>query len=169
MAACMAICRSETCEGAWGQRHGRPAPSFWCRVLSSPPPSSGKQQFLLLHADAAKFRAEHPLCYGVPLRSRGTPTNVAKQKGLITAKPPPTGPVLRLAENQPCRLGPVVRTGLCLCWLGLQSPCVTFHYMLQAPPPRPPAARARGCDACLGRWRARLVRRRVPSGAGGGA
>jgi hypothetical protein len=51
----------------------------WCRVLSSPPPSSGKQQFLLLHADAAKFWAQHPLCYGVPLRSQGTPTNVALQ------------------------------------------------------------------------------------------
>ena len=82
--------RQRIAAGAWGQRHGRPAPSFWCRVLSSPPPSSGKQQFLLLHADAAKFRAQHPLCYGVPLRSQGTPTNVAKQKGLITVKPPPT-------------------------------------------------------------------------------
>ena len=48
--------RQRIAAGAWGQRHGRPAPSFWCRVLSSPPPSSGKQQFLLLHADAAKFR-----------------------------------------------------------------------------------------------------------------
>ena len=66
--------RQRIAAGAWGQRHGRPAPSFWCRVLSSPPPSSGKQQFLLLHADAAKFRAQHPLCYGVPLRSQGTPT-----------------------------------------------------------------------------------------------
>ena len=69
--------RQRIAAGAWGQRHGRPAPSFWCRVLSSPPPSSGKQQFLLLHADAAKFRAEHPLCYGVPLRSRGGQKNAA--------------------------------------------------------------------------------------------
>ena len=87
---CADSSRQRIAAGAWGQRHGRPAPSFWCRVLSSPPPSSGKQQFLLLHADAAKFRAEHPLCYGVPLLSRGAPTLLAKQKGLITVKPPPT-------------------------------------------------------------------------------
>ncbi len=30
--------RQRIAAGAWGQRHGRPAPSFWCRVLSSPPP-----------------------------------------------------------------------------------------------------------------------------------
>ena len=44
--------------GAWGQHHGRPAPSFWCRMLSS---SLGSTKFLLLHADTAKFRVEHPL------------------------------------------------------------------------------------------------------------
>ena len=73
--------------GAWGQRHGRPAPSFWCRVLSSLPPSSGKQQFLLLHADAAKFRAEHPLCYGVPLRSRGGQKNAAAAAAVVAGQP----------------------------------------------------------------------------------
>jgi hypothetical protein len=73
--------------GAWGQHHGRPAPSFWCRMLSSSPDST---KFLLLHADTAKFRVEHPLCRGVPLRSRGTPSHVSRQKGLITVKPPPT-------------------------------------------------------------------------------
>jgi hypothetical protein len=52
----------------------------------------------------------------------------------------PTGPVLRLAENQPCRLGPVVRTGL--CWLGLQS-CVTFHYKRRRPAAGRPPPRAR--------------------------
>jgi hypothetical protein len=73
--------------GAWGQHHGRPAPSFWCRMLSS---SLGSTKFLLLHADTAKFKVEHPLCRGVPLRSRGTPSHVSRQKGLITVKPPPT-------------------------------------------------------------------------------
>ena len=73
--------------GAWGQHHGRPAPSFWCRMLSS---SASSSKFLLLHSDAAKFRVEHPLCLGVPLLSRGTPSKVEKQKGLITVKPPPT-------------------------------------------------------------------------------
>jgi hypothetical protein len=74
--------------GAWGQRYGRPAPSFWCRVLSSP--AASKKQFLLLHADAAKFWAEHPLCHGVPLLSRGAQLRVGKQTALITVKPPPT-------------------------------------------------------------------------------
>ena len=73
--------------GAWGKHHGRPAPSFWCRMLSSSP---SRSTFLLLHSDAAKFRVEHPLCLGVPLLSRGTPSKVEKQKGLITVKPPPT-------------------------------------------------------------------------------
>ena len=73
--------------GAWGKHHGRPAPSFWCRMLSSSP---SRSKFLLLHSDAAKFRVEHPLCLGVPLLSRGTPSKVEKQKGLITVKPPPT-------------------------------------------------------------------------------
>eukprot|EP01047_Picozoa_sp_COSAG01_P102511 COSAG01_NODE_32087_length_586_cov_2.143737_1_plen_74_part_10 len=29
--------------GAWGQHHGRPAPSFWCRMLSSSPSSTRPQ------------------------------------------------------------------------------------------------------------------------------
>jgi hypothetical protein len=78
--------RPRIAAGTWGHRNGRPAPSFFCQLLSSSPSTS---KFLLLHADAAKFRVEHPLCHGVPLQSRGTPTLVAKQKALIEVKPPP--------------------------------------------------------------------------------
>ena len=77
--------------GSWCSFGSHLSPTFWCECVSAPPttaaagqvsatppPSSAYIEFIARHSDAERFREEYPACRGAQLRSKASPSRLAK-------------------------------------------------------------------------------------------